>query len=91
MVVARKQVLVQLSDELVDRLDAAALRVDRSRSAVIRDAVESYLKPRWDAEIAQQYREAYTRLPQTEEELALSEVAARDTLRRLAEEEDEPW
>jgi len=87
----RKQTLVQLSDELVRRLDAKALELDRSRSALIREAIEQYLKDDWDEEIARQYREAYTRLPQTEEELTWSDVAAKETLRRLDQEEDEPW
>ena len=91
MVMTRKQTLVQLSDELVRRLDAKALELDRSRSALIREAIEQYLKDDWDEEIARQYREAYTRLPQTEEELTWSDVAAKETLRRLDQEEDEPW
>ena len=42
MVVARKQTLVQLSDALVAALDERAARDRRSRSDLIREAVEQY-------------------------------------------------
>jgi predicted transcriptional regulator len=92
MVVARKQVLVQLSDELVRRLDAEALRSDRSRSSLIREAIGAFLKPEWDEEVAKQYREGYGRLPQTDEELAWSDALTADALaNREAEEGEDGW
>ena len=89
MIIARKQTLVQLTDELVELLDQRAERERKSRSALIREAVEAHLEDEIRAEIARQYREAYTRVPQTEEELAFTDWAARETFRRLAEEEGE--
>jgi predicted DNA-binding protein len=91
MAIARKQTLVQLSDELIQRLDARAAREGSSRSAVIREAIEAHLGDDFDEEIARQYREAYTRRPQTEEELEWADIAAEELARRLDEGEDESW
>lgn len=85
MVVARTQTLVQLSDELVDLLDARAARLRRSRSSLIREAVEGYLHDEIEAEIDRQIVDGYTRIPQTEEEDAWSRRAAIDSIR------EEPW
>ena len=43
MNMARTQTLVQLTDELLARLDAFRAREGRSRSEVIREAIECYL------------------------------------------------
>jgi predicted DNA-binding protein len=94
MAIARKQTLVQLSDELIQRLDARAAREGSSRSAVIREAIEAHLGDDFDEEIARQYREAYTRWPQTEEELEWTDIAAEEAARALDEEEEaagESW
>jgi predicted DNA-binding protein len=94
LVIARKQTLVQLSDDLVRRLDARAASEGKSRSAVIREAIEVHLGDDFDEEIARQYREAYTRLPQTEEGLEWADIAAAEAARALDEEEEaagESW
>jgi metal-responsive CopG/Arc/MetJ family transcriptional regulator len=41
--VTRTQTLVQLTEALLRRLDERAAREGRSRSALIRDAIEAYL------------------------------------------------
>jgi Arc/MetJ-type ribon-helix-helix transcriptional regulator len=64
MVMARRQTLVQLSDELIVQLDARVAREGRSRSDVIREALTDYLATDRDAEIDRQIVEAYTRQPQ---------------------------
>lgn len=87
MVMARKQTLVQLTDELVELLDQRAAREQTSRSALIREAIEAHLHGEIEAEIGRRYVEAYTRMPQTEEEMALADWSTRETLRRLDEEE----
>lgn len=92
MVIARKQTLVQLSDELIQMLDQRALSEEKSRSAVIRDAVEGHLKDEVEAEKVRQYVEAYRRMPQTDEETEWSDWAADETMRYLDEQEgDESW
>ena len=60
---ARRQTLVQLSDELLDRLDRHRERDGRSRSEVIREAVERHLAADHEAEIDRLIVDAYTRVP----------------------------
>jgi predicted DNA-binding protein len=63
MAMARTQTLVQLSDELLERLDARRAREGRSRSEVVREAIEQYLAADREAEIDRLIVEAYTRRP----------------------------
>lgn len=81
---ARKQTLVQLNDELLGLLDEKAARLRRSRSDLIRDALEHYLAAEREAEIDRAIIEGYTRIPQEEHD-PWAEAAAR---RSIAEE---PW
>ncbi len=66
---ARKQVLVQLDDELVSRLDIAAEALDRNRSELIREALTTYLDAAqaaaWDARTIR----AYLKVPEDPAEL----------------------
>jgi len=82
MVMARRQTLVQLSDSLLEQLDRRRQREGRSRSELIREAVERYLEADREAEIDRRIVDAYTRRPQQD---AWGEAAAR----RLVGEE--PW
>lgn len=63
MVMARTQTLVQLSDELLDRLDSYRAREGRSRSEIVREAIERYLEADREAEIDRLIVDAYTRQP----------------------------
>jgi metal-responsive CopG/Arc/MetJ family transcriptional regulator len=63
MAMARTQTLVQLSDELVQRLDSYRAREGRSRSDVVREAIERYLAADREAESDRLIVEAYTRQP----------------------------
>jgi metal-responsive CopG/Arc/MetJ family transcriptional regulator len=63
MAMARTQTLVQLTDELLERLDAYREREGRSRSEVVREAIERYLASDREAEIDQLIVDAYTRQP----------------------------
>lgn len=83
--VERTQTLVQLTQTLLRRLDERAAREGRSRSALIRDAIEDYLHDEEEAEISRQIVEAYEHMPQTEEELRWAERQAREMIR------EEPW
>lgn len=82
---ARTQTLVQLSEELLRRLDERAAREGRSRSALIRDAIEEYLFDEEEAEISRQIVEGYERIPVTEEEMKWAEKDLREMIR------EEPW
>jgi metal-responsive CopG/Arc/MetJ family transcriptional regulator len=85
MVMARKQTLVQLNDLLITVLDQRAAREGKSRSAVIREAVESYLRTDLDDEVGREIAEGYRRVPETDEELRAAERQGREMIR------EEPW
>ena len=82
MVMARTQTLVQLSEDLIERLDRYRARAGRSRSEVIREAVEQYLAADREAEIDRRVVEAYTRTPPPD-------VWGEEAAKRLIAEE--PW
>ena len=76
---ARTQTLVQFSQDLLDRLDSYRAREGRSRSEVIREAVERYLAADREAEIDRSVVDAYTREPPRDvwgEEAARQMIAA---------------
>ncbi len=81
----RTQTLVQLNDDLLRQLDERAAKEGRSRSALIRDAIEAYLFDADKARIDREIIEGYERIPETEEEIQ----AAKRSTRRMIEEE--PW
>lgn len=85
MGVTRTQTLVQLNEELLRRLDERAAREGRSRSALIRDALEAYLHDEAKARIDREIIEGYERIPTTDEEMAWAEAGARDMIH------EEPW
>ena len=81
----RTQTIVQLNDELLRRLDERAAREGRSRSALIRDAIEAHLHGEETARIDREIVEGYERIPETEEELREAERETREAIR------EEPW
>ena len=85
MIVARTQTIVQLTDALVAMLDERAARSRRTRSSLIREALETYLRDDLEAEIDRQIVEGYTRAPQDAGELHWAQAGARDAIR------EEPW
>ena len=85
MVMARTQTLVQLTDELLATLDERAAREHRSRSTLIREALQEYLSDELDAEVGRQIADGYRRHPQTAEEDAWAYRNAAEAIR------DEPW
>lgn len=93
MVVARKQILVQLSDELVTLLDQEAGRRRISRSQLIREAIEQHAAIKRTAEFDQAYVESYTRFPQEPDPDAI--ISAIVAAKAMDEEEREagldPW
>ncbi len=93
MSMARRQVLVQLSDDLIAALDVQADRRRVSRSQVIREAVERYAHDELRAEIDRRIVEGYTRIPQEPD--PASDLLTIENARALDEEEraagHEPW
>jgi metal-responsive CopG/Arc/MetJ family transcriptional regulator len=85
MAVARRPTLVQLDDELIQALDRRARSEGRSRSAVIRAAVEAYVEDERKRVIDEAIIEGYRRFPPDDEFDAWAEESAK---RSIA---DEPW
>ncbi|HEX8754484.1 MAG TPA: ribbon-helix-helix protein, CopG family [Solirubrobacterales bacterium] len=81
----RTQTLVQLNDELLRRLDERAAREGRSRSALIREAIEAHLHDEEKARIDREIIEGYERIPVTEAEMRAAERETREMI------EEEPW
>ena len=63
MVVARRQTLVQLTDDLVDVLDAIAAKQGTTRSALIRSVLEGFVMDEDEAEKDRRLIEGYTKFP----------------------------
>jgi Arc/MetJ-type ribon-helix-helix transcriptional regulator len=67
------QVAVRMEPELLERLDWLVARCSfENRAEAIRSAIEKLAKQEREREIDEQIVEAYTRMPQTEEELEWS-------------------
>jgi metal-responsive CopG/Arc/MetJ family transcriptional regulator len=60
------KVSVGLADDLLRRLDERAARKGRSRSALIRDAIESFLHGEERDRITIEILEGHERIPQTD-------------------------
>jgi metal-responsive CopG/Arc/MetJ family transcriptional regulator len=67
---ARKQVLVQLDDELIGRLDRLVGALDTNRSDLVRRAVTAYLRAADEAKSDADHVEAYLRVPEDPGEFA---------------------
>jgi metal-responsive CopG/Arc/MetJ family transcriptional regulator len=76
MVMPRRQTLVQLNEELLAVLDRVAASSGRSRSQVIREAIERYLQESVETDVDRVVVEAYTREPQ-EPDAWVDELARR--------------
>ncbi|HYT79323.1 MAG TPA: ribbon-helix-helix protein, CopG family [Actinomycetota bacterium] len=80
---ARAQTLVQLTDELLAALDQQAVATRRSRSDLIREAIDRYLTAEAAVEADRQIVEGYRRIPQEAD--PFGEAMARDSIAA------EPW
>jgi metal-responsive CopG/Arc/MetJ family transcriptional regulator len=80
---SRKQTLVQLSDELLAALDQVAASSGRSRSELIREAIERYIDEVLNREIDRRIVQGYRRIPQEPDPWA--DAMARESIA------EEPW
>jgi CRISPR/Cas system-associated protein Csm6 len=64
MVMGRKEVLVQLDDDLIERLDRLANKQGTSRSELLRRGAAAVLEAAERADADRVLQEAYRRLPQ---------------------------
>jgi metal-responsive CopG/Arc/MetJ family transcriptional regulator len=90
MVMSRKQVLVQLNEELLESLDRAMQKSGQTRSQLVRAAISDYLERFLKDDIDRQYVEAYTRRPVDDEFDALAAHGAQTVMREL-DEQDGGW
>lgn len=79
MVMARRQVLVQLDDDMVDRLDELAGQLSVSRSELLRRGAETLLRAEDWAHADRELVEAYRRTPVDAALLDAGDRAAADT------------
>lgn len=83
MVMPRREVLVQLDDELVERLDEIAGRTSVSRSELLRRAALALIEADRLAQADQRLIEGYTKSP--------PDPALLETSQRLAAETAPEW
>jgi Arc/MetJ-type ribon-helix-helix transcriptional regulator len=83
MVMARREVLVQLDDDLVERLDALASALGTSRSELIRRGAQAVLDAEQLASADRELQDAYRRLP--------ADPALLQSAQRLAAETTPAW
>lgn len=74
----RKPVLVQFSDDLIEQLDRIGDAQGRSRSAVVRDAVQRYIVQASDEIKDQLMAAAYERIPDDDEFDAWAQASVRE-------------
>ena len=77
--------MVQLNDTLLEVLDQRAVETGRSRSELIREAIEQYYKEDVEAAIDRAMVDGYTRVPDDDEFDYLAELSIR------AINEHDPW
>jgi metal-responsive CopG/Arc/MetJ family transcriptional regulator len=80
---ARREVLVQLDDELVDRLDRLAQAEGTSRSDLLRRGATAVLEAAEQLKADRELRDAYRRIPQ--------DPAFVTSARRLAAQTTPEW
>lgn len=83
MVVARREVLVQLDDELVQRLDVLARRLGTNRSELLRHVAQAVITAEGFAEADRDLQAAYQRQP--------ADPALVQSARRLAARTAPAW
>jgi hypothetical protein len=79
MVMARREVLVQLDDELVRRLDDAAKQHSTNRSELLRRGALAVLTALEDQAADRDLRDAYRRVPQDPWLVEAAELLALET------------
>ena len=79
--------MIQLSSKERELLAEAAAREGISRSELMRRALSAYLAESQEALISDRIRDAYTRMPESDDEVAVAVAGAR----RLLTDPDLEW
>lgn len=88
---ARTQTMVQLTDELVKRLDEEANSRHLSRSALIRNVLKDFLDTESEAAKVARYVEGYRRMPPpTIDEWGVLEDHGQEEVHKMMRELDAP-
>ncbi|HEY8860662.1 MAG TPA: ribbon-helix-helix protein, CopG family [Candidatus Limnocylindria bacterium] len=82
-----KRVTISLSDEMYRRIERARKAAKRDRSSFVQEAVEQRLATEDRVERDAAYIRGYTEVPETDEEYAFSDAAAREMFRLLDADE----
>ena len=64
-----KAIQVTFDEELLEQLDERPEVRERGRSRILREMTAAYLAEKRSEDIAREYREGYTKYPQTDEEI----------------------
>jgi len=80
MAMGRKQVLVQLDEELVERLDRLAGRLETNRSELLRRGAAAVLAAADIEQADEEFRAAYRRIPQDQALVSSAAVLAARTV-----------
>ena len=67
---------VAFDEELLEQLDQRPEVRERGRSAVLGEITARYLAEKRSEDIAREYREGYTKYPQTDEDLEWASIQA---------------
>ncbi len=83
------KIAISIPKPLLDRLERLRASAGTSRSRMIREAVTEYVVAAEREELRRQAEEAYGRMPETEEELALVDAALRGIASYI--DDELPW
>ncbi len=78
---------VSIPDSLFRELEKVRRRTRRPRSAVVAEAIESWLSRFKQGERVRRCEEGYRRYPETEQEIRAAELASSDLLAKIPWEE----
>jgi metal-responsive CopG/Arc/MetJ family transcriptional regulator len=82
-----KRVTISLSDEMYKRIERARKAAKSGRSSFVQEAVERRLAADEHADRVAAYVRGYTEVPETEDEFAFNDAAAREMFRALDADE----
>ncbi len=89
MPAASLKVAISIPKDLYREVERTRKKSRRSRSAVVQEALRRWLKAQKEASDAQQYVQAYRRMPETPQEILEAEAMAGNMF--AAEEWNDTW